>query len=299
MRAAGGLLGVYRPSSSVNAALVLLFRLSCGSSRQRFLPPAAAFGRLDVLGVRLHSGSGLPQLHHRRDCRSSAISSGWAARFIGVSALNSVSSSAGRSAGLSAVHTGPGATALTRMPRSTRCHARSLLEPALQAPRTLQRCFLGPRLAASRAPVARARPRRLASGCRSAGNAHGARGFPGRLGALPCAAPRRRARGVTRHRLARCPARWLALQSLRGRARRARPATCSAFDLTRRIVVLGAASHPRLGLAALRRRQVHAGAPDLRKADGDGLLGRPRVVLATQDLRRLRTITATFRGVAA
>ena len=41
---------------------------------------------------------------------------------------NFATSSAGLSAGLSGVHTGPGATALTRMPRSSRLLASDLVK---------------------------------------------------------------------------------------------------------------------------------------------------------------------------
>lgn len=50
-----------------------------------------------------------------------AISSGCAARRIADVVPNFVTASAGRSAGLSGVHTGPGATALTRIPLSMSC----------------------------------------------------------------------------------------------------------------------------------------------------------------------------------
>src|SRR5262249_36397037 len=60
----------------------------------------------------------------REKNKGGRISSGCAGRRIGVSAPNVSTALAGLSAGLSGVHTGPGATTLTRMPRSTRWVAR-------------------------------------------------------------------------------------------------------------------------------------------------------------------------------
>ena len=65
----------------------------------------------------------LEQLGAARNTKAGAISSGCAGRFIGVSLPNFETRSASLSAGLSGVQTGPGATALTRMPLSIRCVA--------------------------------------------------------------------------------------------------------------------------------------------------------------------------------
>jgi hypothetical protein len=62
----------------------------------------------------------LAQLGAAMNAKAGAISSGWAARFMAVPLPNLATCSACLSAGLSGVQTGPGATALTRMPLSTR-----------------------------------------------------------------------------------------------------------------------------------------------------------------------------------
>ena len=55
-----------------------------------------------------------------RNTYAGEISSGCAGRPMSLSLPKSATSSAGLSAGLSGVHTGPGATQFTRMPRSSR-----------------------------------------------------------------------------------------------------------------------------------------------------------------------------------
>src|SRR4051794_38975738 len=57
-----------------------------------------------------------------------AISSGCAGRFIGWSAPNFFTLVASASEGLSGVHTGPGATQFTRIPRSTRFWANDFVK---------------------------------------------------------------------------------------------------------------------------------------------------------------------------
>ena len=70
-----------------------------------------------------------------RKTYAGASSSGCAARFIGLSAPNlpAFSAVSPLSDGLSGVHTGPGATALTRIPRSSRSIASDFVK-ALTAP---------------------------------------------------------------------------------------------------------------------------------------------------------------------
>src|SRR5690606_20197305 len=63
-----------------------------------------------------------------RNTNAGDSSSGCAGRPIALSLPNSATSSAGLSAGLNGVHTGPGATALTRIPRGSRLVARALVK---------------------------------------------------------------------------------------------------------------------------------------------------------------------------
>ena len=60
--------------------------------------------------------------------KAGAISSGWAGRFMGVSAPCMATSSGALSATLSGVQTGPGDTQLTRIFLSTRFFARALVK---------------------------------------------------------------------------------------------------------------------------------------------------------------------------
>ena len=54
-----------------------------------------------------------------RNTKQGATSLGWPGRFIGVSVPNFATCLASNEAGMSGVQIGPGATAFTRMPRST------------------------------------------------------------------------------------------------------------------------------------------------------------------------------------
>ena len=62
-----------------------------------------------------------------RNTNAGEISSGCAGRPMSLFLPNSATFRASRAAGLSGVHTGPGATALTRMPRSSRLEASDLV----------------------------------------------------------------------------------------------------------------------------------------------------------------------------
>jgi hypothetical protein len=62
----------------------------------------------------------LEQMGEARKTYNGESFSGCAGRFIGTSAPNCATSFAGESAGLSGVHTGPGAIAFTRIPLSSR-----------------------------------------------------------------------------------------------------------------------------------------------------------------------------------
>ena len=63
-----------------------------------------------------------------RNTNAGEISSGCAGRPMSLSCPNFATSCAGLSAGLSGVHTGPGATQLTRIPRSSRLLASDLVK---------------------------------------------------------------------------------------------------------------------------------------------------------------------------
>src|SRR5579883_344037 len=106
--------------------------------------------------------------------------------------------------------------------------------------------------------------RRLARGGRAAGGAAAACGTAGL--ARECT----RRHGVFR----------LALQNAADGALDARLAPRPALSLPRLVGVFGALARALRDSAFPGRRQLHAGAPRLRKADGDRLFGRARAVLA-------------------
>src|SRR5205085_94346 len=90
--------------------------------------------------------------------------------------------------------------------------------------------------------------------------------------------------GVARERGRGGRALRLALEHARDRARDARLAPRLALVLAGLVGVLRALAGALLDPAFLRGREVDAGAPRLRKPDGDRLLGRSRAVLAAADL---------------
>src|SRR5687768_8456599 len=63
-----------------------------------------------------------------RNTKAGEISSGCAGRPMSLDLPNCATFSAGASAGLNGVHTGPGATQFTRMPRSSRLLASALVK---------------------------------------------------------------------------------------------------------------------------------------------------------------------------